>query len=185
MLGRSPSYISSKCLVVGRPSKGGRGVVAGEPIAKDEIICIWGGRVVDAAGLSRLTRREREHSLQVADDFYLTSLGVEEAPSFINHSCDPNSGFSGQIVLVAMRDISPGEEIAFDYAMSDGSSYDEFTCTCRSPNCRGKITGRDWKQPALWRRYAGYISPYLERRIRSLEADGFLAHHRSHHQERR
>jgi hypothetical protein len=64
-----------------------------------------------------------------------------------------------------MRDIQPGEELTFDYAMSDGSPYDEFECFCGSPNCRRKITGDDWKIPELWKKYKGYFSPYLARRI--------------------
>jgi hypothetical protein len=38
---------------------------------------------------------------------------------FINHSCDPNVGFAGDIVLVAMRDIRQGEELTADYALFD------------------------------------------------------------------
>jgi len=38
---------------------------------------------------------------------------------FINHSCEPNVGFAGNTVLVAMRDISPGEELTSDYALFD------------------------------------------------------------------
>jgi SET domain-containing protein len=33
---------------------------------------------------------------------------------FINHSCEPNVGFAGNVVLVAMRDISPGKELTTD-----------------------------------------------------------------------
>jgi hypothetical protein len=33
---------------------------------------------------------------------------------FINHSCEPSVGFAGNIVLVAMRDISAGEELTTD-----------------------------------------------------------------------
>jgi SET domain-containing protein len=35
----------------------------------------------------------------------------------INHSREPNVGFAGNTVLVAMRDISPGEELTTDYAL--------------------------------------------------------------------
>ncbi|HMY16300.1 MAG TPA: hypothetical protein PKA58_08205, partial [Polyangium sp.] len=52
-----------------------------------------------------------------------------------------NAGLDGQIVLRAMRGIVPGEEICYDYAMSDGSDYDEFECTCGTPDCRQQITG--------------------------------------------
>ena len=38
-------------------------------------------------------------------------------PLFINHSCGPNVGFAGNVVLVAMRDINAAEELTTD----DGS----------------------------------------------------------------
>ena len=108
--------------------------------------------------------------LQIEDGFYLMTPSMEPSDCF-NHSCDPNAGLSGQIGLVAMRDIEPGEEICLDYAMCDGSNYDEFDCQCGSPNCRGRVTGEDWKRPELWERYEGYFSPYLQRRIAALKKE--------------
>ena len=75
---------------------------------------------------------------------------------------------SGPIALVAMRRIQPGEEICYDYAMSDGSDYDEFGCLCGAANCRGSVTGNDWRSRDLWKRYRSHFSPYLQRRIRKL-----------------
>jgi hypothetical protein len=72
---------------------------------------------------------------------------------------------AGQIVVVALRAIAAGEEICYDYAMTGGSSYDEFDCACGSAGCRGRVSGRDWERPELWERYAGFFSPYLARRI--------------------
>jgi hypothetical protein len=77
---------------------------------------------------------------------------------------------SGQITLVAIRDIEPNEEVCFDYAMSDSSDYDEFECHCGTTSCRTKVTGLDWKLPELQRRYRGYFSPYLQRRIDRMHA---------------
>jgi hypothetical protein len=111
----------------------------------------------------------RRYSLQVEENQYLVSLSDCEPPDYVNHSCDPNAGLSGQITLVAMRDIQPGEEITYDYAMSDGSPYDEFNCSCGSPHCRGHVSGEDWRRTDLWLRYAGYFSPYLQRRIMGAE----------------
>ena len=37
----------------------------------------------------------------------------------------------GNVMVVAMRDIAVGEELTYDYAMSDGSDYDEFECALR------------------------------------------------------
>ncbi len=67
-----------------------------------------------------------------------------------------------------MRDIEPGEELSFDYAMCDASDYDEFLCLCETPICRGVVTGMDWRKPELQKKYVGYFSPYLMRRIASL-----------------
>jgi hypothetical protein len=83
---------------------------------------------------------------------------------FLNHSCEPNVGFSGNIVLVAMHDISAGEELTTDYALFD--DYDgEMECRCRTGSCRGVISGRDWQRPELQRKYGDYFSTYLLRRI--------------------
>ena len=66
------------------------------------------------------------------------------------------------------RLIAAGESLTYDFAMSDGSGYDEFECSCGTVSCRGKITGNDWMQPELQLRYRGHFSPYLARRIADL-----------------
>ena len=55
--------------------------------------------------------------------------------------------------------------------MCDGSPYDEFDCACGSARCRGRVTGNDWRDPLLWKRYAGHFSPYLQRRIAALQRE--------------
>ena len=141
MSGRAHSFLSPKCDVHPIPNRGGHTVVAREAIAKGELIVVWSGTLVTGEELNGMP------------------------PNYVNHSCSPNAGLSGQIALVAMRDIGAGEEITYDYAMSDGSPYDEFTCSCGSPHCRVQVSGEDWRRPELWQRYEGYFSPYLQRRI--------------------
>ena len=82
----------------------------------------------------------------------------------MNHSCDPNCGIVGSVLLVTMRDVGAGEELCFDYAMTDTDDYDMFECTCGSALCRGTVTGADWKQPELRDRYRGWCSAYIARR---------------------
>ena len=73
-------------------------------------------------------------------------------------------GFAGNIILVAMRDIGPGEELTTDYALFD--DHDEvMQCQCGTRSCRGTISGRDWQRPDLQRRYGDYFSSYLQRRF--------------------
>jgi uncharacterized protein len=167
----SPSqtaYLTDKCEVQNNYVAGGKTVVALEQIEPGEVIGVWSGRVVAADDLDTLPEDIRHHTVQVEENLYLASLGAEEPPDFINHSCDPNAGLKGQITIVAMHTIRPGEEITIDYAMCDGTAYDEFDCACGAAHCRGRVTGADWRNPSLWERYAGYFSPYLERRIAAL-----------------
>ncbi|XSG81062.1 MAG: SET domain-containing protein [Methyloligella sp. ZOD6] len=167
------AYLSAKCSVVAAPAKGGHAVVAKESIAKEELIAMWSGRIVTGDGLDTVDEALRHRIVQVEEDLYLVSLSPMEGADLINHSCMPNAGLRGQIALVAMREIAPGEEITIDYAMCDGTPYDEFACFCNATSCRGKVTGEDWKRPELQRRYAGYFSPYLQRRIEHLKDDPY------------
>jgi uncharacterized protein len=162
------AYLTDKCEVQNNYVAGGKSVVAVEQIEPGELVAVWSGRIVPGDDLDGLPEEIRRHTVQVEENLYLASLGAEEAPDFINHSCDPNCGLRGQITIVAMHTIRPGDEVTIDYAMCDGTAYDEFDCACGAPTCRGRVTGADWRNPALWERYAGYFSPYLERRIAAL-----------------
>lgn len=171
MFERSTSYLSPKLEARPRSEKDGYGVYARELIRAGELLVGWGGAVITGQQLPPPAAGTRQHHLQIEEDLYLAPIRPPEPADFVNHCCDPNAGLSGQIVLVALRDILPGEEVCYDYAMSDGSPYDEFDCNCQSPHCRKRVTGNDWARPELWERYAGHFSPYLQRRIDRLRAE--------------
>jgi len=161
------SYISPKLEIRTDTTIEGRGMFARQPIKKGELIALWGGDVVDRAQYETLHDYQRRQSAQVEENLYLVSS--KPGPGdFINHSCDPNAGLDGQIAILAMRAIQPGEEVTIDYAMCDGDPNDSFECLCGSAKCRHVVTGNDWMLPELQERYAGHFSPYLERRIRQL-----------------
>jgi len=159
------SYTSPKLEGRPCPSKGGFGLYAREAIAKGELLVVWGGEIMTEEELALIPVERQTHGIQIDESIYMVPLVEGDLADFVNHSCDPNAGLSGQIVLVALRDIVVDEEVCYDYAMSDSSDYDEFECACRSPICRHCITGSDWKLPELQERYKGYFSPYLQRRI--------------------
>jgi len=87
-----------------------------------------GTRVIEYAG-QRLTPAE-------ADARYTT-----------NHSCNPNCDAvvdRGRIWIETLRDIEPGEELAYDYAyvLEERHTPDakrRYPCHCGAPNCRGTI----------------------------------------------
>ena len=164
------SYLSSK--LEGRPKAdgSGNGIFALKPIMKGEIMAIFGGVVYEWDTFIHLPERERSLCLQVEDRHFLVPRPIGEG-DYVNHSCNPNAGLSGQIGLVAMRDIKVGEEVCFDYAMCDTMPYDEFECLCGAPTCRRQVGGNDWQRPELQKRYAGYFSPHVQRRIDKMRAE--------------
>jgi hypothetical protein len=66
---------------------------------------------------------------------------------FINHSCDPNCQAlieDDKIFIYALKDISPGQELCYDYAYERAEGMDEeseqlYVCRCGAKNCRGTI----------------------------------------------
>src|SRR6185436_9610788 len=122
-----------------RETRHGKGVFAAQDFRRGDLILENTGVVL---------RHQTEHSMQIGWDVH-----VEPDPPirFINHSCQPNAGVRtndlGFPDMVAMTDIRRGEEIYFDYAMSEFQHYNrentrmEFNleCRCGSVNCRGKL----------------------------------------------
>lgn len=161
------SYLTDKAEV--RPTFGNQlGVYAIQPISKGEVVAVFGGTFYLGQQIENVPDAVLHLGVQIEEDIYL--VPTEGGPAHrINHSCDPNCGFMGQVVVVAMRDIAVGEQLTFDYAMCDGTPYDEFECLCGTDKCRHSITGDDWKRPELHERYKGYFSPYLQRRIDAMK----------------
>ena len=165
------SYRSPKTEV--RESKiHGRGLFAIADIAKNEIVAIKGGRIVDRKTLrEKITPLLGPVEIQIGDDLFIAPVSDEErelSMLYLNHSCDPNLGVRGEITFVAMRDIRAGEELTHDWAMTDDDDY-SIECNCGAPDCRKTLTGKDWQRPDLQKRYSGYFSAYLARKIAPLE----------------
>lgn len=149
----------------------GTGVRAQAKIDEGESIGIFGGHVMALENRKSLPAELEHFYFQVSDRLILTHVSPAQVRQskieFINHSCDPNAGFRGQIELIATRGIPAGEAIAFDYALCTSEPDFRMECFCRAENCREFITGEDWKIPALQKKYKGYFQPYLERKIRA------------------
>lgn len=143
----------------------GRRVVCDAALVEGTLLVVWGGRIVDGATLALLPPELRTHALQVDTDHYQLPADPFEPADYINHSCEPSAGIRGQVTLVARRDLAVGDEVTFDYATTDSRPYDEFDCTCGAAACRGRVTGDDWRLPAVRARHRGWFSAYLARTI--------------------
>jgi len=168
MLGRmGVCFLTPKARPTTTPGTG-YGSVAHEPIAAGEVVAAFGGRCVTRDEFDLLPVSQQIRSVQIDEHLYLAGAPEPEPADFINHSCDPNCALTGNVILVAAREIAAGDELSYDYATTDGSDYDEFECACGTALCRGKISGHDWMLPELQLRYRGSFSPYLAKRIASL-----------------
>jgi len=79
----------------------------------------------------------------------------------MNHSCDPNTWWSGSTTLLARHDIQPGDEITYDYSTADVDHAFEMECACGSPHCRGTVSNRDHLDPEWQRRYGSNLPPHV------------------------
>jgi SET domain-containing protein len=121
-----------------------------------------GGRLIEYAG-ERLTPEEadarypddaddRHHTFLFAidDDIVIDAAVDGNEARFINHSCDPNCDAvidDGRIWIETIRDIEPGEELAYDYAFVLEERHTlaakrRYPCTCGAANCRGTILAK-------------------------------------------
>ena len=143
----------------------GYGVFARQNIAINQWLAVFGGHIMKLAD-----EPAGNYAMQIADDLVIgsPSIALNDPAEFFNHSCNPNSGLKGQILLVALRDILAGEQVCFDYAMTLNLANHCFACHCGSSHCRGVVTGEDWKLPELQQRYDGYFSWYIQEKINRL-----------------
>ena len=169
------SWLSSKLVV--HASRGEFGVFSKEKIAKDETLAIFGGKIMSKDDVLQLPSELRCNVLQIDDNAWIgTGSSTPEPVDFINHSCNPNAGIKGQILLVAMRDIEPNVEITFDYAtvIAEWVGMEAITCNCGAVDCRKVVGHDDWKNSTLQKKYRGYFSTYLQKKIDALQTNSDL-----------
>ena len=165
------SYISPKCEIQMKSTIHRYGVFAKEHIQKDELLAIWGGHIIAAGNMDTLPKEILQHDypVQVYDNLYLgpgNKAEVDEAEMF-NHSCTPNAGIKGSIILVARHNIEKGKEICFDYETTDIEGMN-FLCSCNTKACRKIINGQAWMQKSFQRKNIGYMSWYIEEKIKQV-----------------
>jgi len=100
----------------------------------------------------------------------------------INHSCDPNAwnAENNGLNVVARKAIRAGDEINMDYATFVGYFPDmkDFKCGCKSPDCRGTITGLDILKRDVALKYSGHMSSYVASKAQEVHKKTFdQAHH--------
>lgn len=82
----------------------------------------------------------------------------------INHSCAPNVHFDlERYELIALRNLTAGEELTYFYPSTEWSMVQPFSCACGAPECLGTIQGAAHMTPAQLERYR--FSPFIRRTL--------------------
>ncbi|MDY0743417.1 SET domain-containing protein-lysine N-methyltransferase [Paucibacter sp. R3-3] len=130
----------------------GRGVFAVAPIAAgDTLIEYVGERISWDEAMDRHPHdpKQPNHTFYFHVDTgeVIDALHGGNSSRWINHSCDPNceaDEVDGRVFIKALADLSPGEELFYDYGLVIDERYTpklkkEFACYCGSANCRGTM----------------------------------------------
>lgn len=172
---RLHSLLSPRCEIRQSPLAG-IGVFANTDISRGDWVALWGGKIYSHEEIDALAENYpnfASHPVSVFEGYSLASTSltrIDDAERF-NHSCSPNIGIRGQIVVVARRRIQAGEELCFDYGTSE-TGFEPFSCQCGSKDCRDLIDGTAWTDPAFQRRHRGWFSWYLAEAIRRQKLAG-------------
>lgn len=125
-------------LLVMKSPVSGLGCFATVRFPRDSAIAEYAGeRITHAEAVRRSTRTTGKHISQLDADYYIDgSVGGNET-QYINHSCEPNADvrvIDSFMIIFALREILPGEEVTVDYLNS--FDHDQTLCLCRTSSCR-------------------------------------------------
>lgn len=138
--------------------KSEKGLFASAKIKKDEIVAVFDGPIYDI-DFEDWTDELVEHCIQFEKTKWRYSTGIARLS---NHSCNPNCGIKNLFEIVTMRDITPGEELTWDYEMSEENVTGwSMKCKCGEKKCRKKISKYSNMPLEIREKYKGYISKWL------------------------
>ena len=122
--------LTSSSLRIRRSTISGYGLYANRSYLANEPICDLKGRV------KIYPKSTRPNWIGIGPNVWIDPCLPLQ---YINHSCNPNSGFGANRTLVATREILPGEEITLDYSTTEADPEWRMQCTCGSPVCRVEL----------------------------------------------
>ena len=130
----------------------GKGVFALQQVAAGTRLTQYTGEIIP---WSEALKRHPHDPLDPHHTFFFTIDGDRvidakvggNASRWINHACEPNcvaETVGDQVFIEALTDLSPGEELFYDYGLVIDERYTpklkkEYECRCGSAICRGTM----------------------------------------------
>jgi hypothetical protein len=79
------------------------------------------------------------------------------------HSCEPNLGISDERHFMALRTIDPGEELTFDYSISEEDTRWHMKCACGAETCRRTIGPIQTLPLDVMQQYLPHVGEHFQR----------------------
>lgn len=149
----------AKKIYVGNSRINGKGLFSNRNIKKGEIVFIMKGRLVKMNNFNRKEIIETPNIVGVDKDLWIDPV---KPYMYINHSCNPNTSVRGKVTFVALRDILKGEEVTFDYSISEDSSW-KMHCSCGEKCCRKIIRSVRFLPQEVFNRYFPVFPTYFKK----------------------
>lgn len=144
-------------VIVRETKRFGKSLFANDLIKEGEIIALFDGPIFDY-NYYGWTQELEDHCIQFGKRKWRDSIGFAR---YINHSCEPNCGVKDLFKIIAMRDIKGGEELTWDYEMTEDNEIWRMKCLCGSKKCRGEIGAYRNMPQEVREKYKGFISEWL------------------------
>ncbi|WP_412101625.1 SET domain-containing protein [Comamonas piscis] len=131
-----------------------------QDIAEGEVIVEYAGKVISYEESQRRHPHDPAHPnhtffFQIDGDRVIDGGDGGNSARWINHSCEPNcfaEEVDDRIFISALRNISAGEELGYDYGLIIEERYTaklkaDYACRCGAAECRGTMLApkRGWK----------------------------------------
>jgi uncharacterized protein len=130
----------------------GKGVFALQALRKGEYVATYRGEPItwqEALRRHPHDPSQPDHTFyfHIDDEHVIDGKVGGNAARWINHSCAPNciaDDSSGEVHILALRHIRPGEELFYDYGLIIDERYtpklkQRFACRCGAKSCRGTM----------------------------------------------
>ncbi|CAD5209826.1 unnamed protein product [Bursaphelenchus xylophilus] len=133
----------------------GWGIRCLENVPSGSFIIEYVGEIIDSFQCRKRSRKyakdqnhKHHYLMSLTSETFIDATRKGNISRFVNHSCDPNAATEKwtinrrtRIGFFAIKDISAGEEIVFDYNFERFGKTAQ-KCYCGSSNCRGYISGK-------------------------------------------
>ncbi len=154
-----------KKVYLGKSKIAGKGIFANRIIKKNETIFSFSGKAV---------KHSYGPNYQVGSKWLgigkcvWLNISKNNPGLFINHSCNPNAGFKGTRILVAMKNIKKDEEVTFDYSITEHDPYWKMKCTCGEKNCRKLIRSAKFLPKNLFKKYKPFMPKFAQKSYKKI-----------------